>query len=145
MMIGPVPLTKAERDEFRKHYSTPFSPDPAGAYLKKTWDYLRGLGAHSDLTLHHREFVDTCRAYLGRYKAYSAVWDQDFTALFQRIACPLLLMCAPQDVLIDYLERARQLRPDARSLLLKGANFEPDQDPDGTAGAIRSFLAAIEA
>ncbi|MDX2221864.1 MAG: alpha/beta hydrolase [Rhodospirillaceae bacterium] len=143
-MIGPVPLTKAERDAFRTHYSTPFSPDPAGTYLRTTWDYLRGLGAHSTVALHHREFVDTCRAYMGRYKAYSAVWDQDFTALFAKISCPLLLMCAPDDVLIAYLERARGLRPDARVRMLKGANFEPDQDPDGTAAALREFLAEVE-
>lgn len=141
MMIGPVPLTKEERDEFRKYYSTPMSPDPKGEYLKTTWDYLQGLGAHSDVQLHHREFVDTCRAYMGRFKAYSAVWDQDFTSLFERMACPLLLMCAPDDVLIDYLDRAKGMKPEADSVLLKGANFEPDQDPDGTARAIRDFLA----
>jgi pimeloyl-ACP methyl ester carboxylesterase len=143
-MIGPVPLTQAERDEFRKHYSTPFAPDPAGAYLKTTWDYLRGLGADSDVALHHREFVDTCRAYLGRYKAYSAVWDQDFTALFKKITCPLLLMCAPDDVLMPYLDRAMKLRPEARHVILQGANFEPDQDPDGTATTLAAFLADIE-
>lgn len=144
MMIGPVPLTKEEREAFRVHYSTPFSPDPKGNYLKTTWDYLQGLGAHSDVSLHHREFVDTCRAYMGRFKAYSAVWDQDFTALFENITCPLLLMCAPDDVLIDYLDRAKEIKPDAESLLLKGANFEPDQDPDGTADAIRTFLSKHE-
>ncbi len=140
MMIGPVPLTKEERDEFRKSYSTPFAPDANGEYLKTTWDYLAGLGADSNVELHHREFVDTCRAYLGRFKAYSAVWDQDFTALFQEIKCPLLLMCAPDDVLIEYLSRAKDMQPQAQSVLLKGANFEPDQDPDGTANAIKDFL-----
>jgi pimeloyl-ACP methyl ester carboxylesterase len=143
-MIGPVPLTKDEREAFREHYSTPFAPDQAGDYLKTTWDYLQGLGAHSDLELHHREFVDTCRAYMGRFKAYSAVWDQDFTAIFKTMDCPLLLMCAPDDVLIDYLERAKELRPAAESLLLKGANFEPDQDPGGTAEAITGFLSLHE-
>lgn len=140
MMIGPVPLTKDEREEFRKHFSTPFAPDADGAYLKTTWDYLKDLGADSDLALHHREFIDTCRAYTGRYKAYSAVWDQDFTAVFKTISCPLLLMCAPDDVLIAYLERAKEMMPEAESLPLQGANFEPDQDPDGTADAIKEFL-----
>jgi len=144
MMIGPVPLTKEEREAFREHYSTPFSPDVGGDYLKTTWDYLQGLGAHSNLALHHREFLDTCRAYMGRFKAYSAVWDQDFTILFKEITCPLLLMCAPDDVLIDYLLRAKEIQPEADSLLLKGANFEPDQDPGGTAEAIREFLSKHE-
>lgn len=143
MMIGPVPLTKDEREEFRKHYSTPFSPDADGEYLKTTWDYLKGLGADSDLDLHHREFVDTCRAYEGRFKAYTAVWDQDFTALYEAISCPLMIMCAPDDVLMPYFERARELRPDATAVELAGANYEPDQDPDGTAKAITEFLAGL--
>ena len=139
-MIGPVPLTEAERNEFRKHFSTPFSPTVDGGYLKQTWDYLATLGADSDLALHHREIVDTLRAYYGRFQAYSSVWNQDFTTLFQQLTCPLLLMCAPKDVLIDFFERAQTLRPEAAAVLLGGANFEPDQDPAGTTTALRHFL-----
>lgn len=143
MMIGPVPLTPDEREEFRKHFSTPFSPDPDGNYLRATWDYLGTLGAKWSLDLHHREFIDTCRAYMGRYKAYSSVWDQDFTSLFKKIRAPLLLMCAPDDVLINFFERSKEMRPDAKAALLSGSNFEPDQDPDGTARAIDDFLRSL--
>jgi pimeloyl-ACP methyl ester carboxylesterase len=140
--IGPVPLTQAERNEFRKHYSTPFSPTADGSYLKTTWDYLQGLGAHHDLALHHRELIDTVRAYMGRFMAYSNVWDQDWTALFAQIRCPLQIQCASDDVLYPFFHRARELRPDADAVTLKGANFEPDLDPDGVTGAYRRFLAA---
>ncbi len=139
-MIGPVPLTEEERNEFKKFYSTPISPTADGAYLKATWDYLQGLGAHGDLELHHREMLDTARAYMGRYMAYTNVWRQDWTALFAQIKTPLLLMCARDDVLFPYFERARQLRPDATAVELKGANFEPDLDPDGVAVAYGAFL-----
>lgn len=141
-MIGPVPLTQAERDEFRKHYSTPFAPSPDGSYLKTTWDYLAGLGAHHDLELHHRELIDTVRAYMGRFMAYSNVWDQDWTALFRAISCPMQILCASDDVLYPYFERARKIRPDASAVTLTGANFEPDLDPDGVASAYDGFLAA---
>lgn len=141
-MIGPVPLTQAERDEFRKHYSTPFSPTADGSHLRTTWDYLAGLGADRDLALHHRELLDTVRAYVGRYMAYSNVWDQDWTALFRRITCPLQILCATDDVLYPYFERAREMRPDAAAIVLQGANFEPDLDPDGVAAAYDGFLAA---
>lgn len=143
MMVGPVPLTQAERDEFRKHFSTPMAPDPQGAYLKTTWDYLAGLGAHHDLALHHREVIDTLRAYMGRFKAYSAVWDQDWPAFYRQVRCPMLIMCAEDDVLYPFFGRAQEQRPDARAVLLKGANFEPDLDPDGTVNAIRDFLAGV--
>lgn len=139
-MIGPVPLTEEERNEFRKYYSSPFSPDKNGDYIKTTWDYLNGLGIKSDLDLHHREFIDTCRAYMGRYHAYSAVWDQDFVSLYKKIECPLLLMAAPDDVLYPYLDRAHKMKPGSIVKPVEGANFEPDHDPDSIVVAVKSFL-----
>ena len=143
MMVGPVPLTQDEREEFRELYSAPFVPDKDGDYLKQTWDYLHGLGAHSDLALHHRELVDTVRAYMGRYQAYSAVWDQDFTELYKNLKAPLLIMCARDDALYSFFDRAKKLRPDAVAVELKGANFELDQDPVGVVAAIEKFLATV--
>ncbi|RME64356.1 MAG: alpha/beta hydrolase [Alphaproteobacteria bacterium] len=139
-MIGPVPLTAAERKEFSKHYGAPFAPDADGAYLKTTWDYVKALGTGDDLDLQHREFVDTARAYMGRYQIYTGVWEQDFVAYYKAAACPLQIMCAPGDVLYPFFERARQLRPDAEAVTLKGTNFEPDQDTPGIVAALKPFL-----
>lgn len=139
-MVGPVQLTQAEREEFRKYYSSPFSPTPDGSYLRPTWDYLTKLGANCDVALHHREMVDMLRAYHGRYQIYSSVWDQDFPKHYAMVKCPMLIMCAEEDVLYPYFERAKEARPDAEAVLLKGANFEPDLDCAGTVSAIRSFL-----
>lgn len=141
-MIGPVQLTQKERDEFRKHFSEPFAPDAEGHYLRETWNYLGQLGANGSLELHHRELVDTCRAWRGRVQAYNAVWDQDFPALFESVKCPVLLMAARDDVLWPYFERACEARPDANSAIISGANFEPDLDPDGVADAVRKFVGA---
>ncbi|MCC7413770.1 MAG: alpha/beta hydrolase [Gammaproteobacteria bacterium] len=144
MMVGPVPLTRDERDEFRQHFSTPMSPTADGAYLKTTWDYLAALGADRDLALHHREVVDTLRAYMGRYQAYTAVWDQDWSSWYRQVRCPILLLCAADDVLWPYFARAQEQRPDARAVVLSGANFEPDLDPQGTTRAIEEFLAGLD-
>ncbi len=140
MMVGPVPLTEEERNEFSQHFGAPISPTADGSYLQATWDYLQGLGAHGDLALHHRELIDTTRAYMGRAMAYSAVWKQDWTSLYKRVTCPMLLLCAPDDVLYPFFTRAQEIRPDAKAVILKGANFEPDLDCDGTVAAIQSFL-----
>ncbi len=139
--IGPVPLTEAERHEFRKHYSTPFSPDPDGQYLLTTWKYLQALGAGADLDLLHRELLDTARAYTGRFMAYTNVWNQDWIALYQQIRCPLQIMCATDDVLHGFFDRARELRPDAEAVTLRGASFEPDLDAQTVAAAYQAFLA----
>lgn len=142
-MFGPVQLTQAERDEFRRHFSEPFAPTADGSYLQRTWDYLGQLGAGSSLPLLHREMVDTLRAWKGRAQAYGAVWDQDFPALLAKVKCPLLFLCAEDDVLWPYFDRARQAHPDASVAVPKGANFEPDLDPEGSAAAYRTFLDAL--
>ncbi|MEM7465811.1 MAG: alpha/beta hydrolase [Pseudomonadota bacterium] len=143
MMIGPLPLTKDEREEFRQHFSTPMSPNTSGTYLQQTWDYLAELGADHELELHHRELLDTVRAYMGRYKAYSSVWDQDFTALYKQIDCPLFIMCAEDDVLWPFFSRAQEIRPDAKHLTIRGANFEPDLDALGVANGVADFLKGL--
>lgn len=140
MMIGAAVLSEAERDTFRKAFQAPMAPTADGAYLLGTWQYLVRLGADRDLALHHRELVDTVRAYMGRYQAYTALWDQDFAVHLRAVSCPILLLSATDDVLYPYFEAAKNLRPDAKAMLLQGANFEPDLDPNGTAEAIRGFV-----
>ncbi len=140
MMIGAAVLSEAERAEFSKAFSAPMAPTADGQYLAGTWQYLAKLGADRDLALHHRELVDTVRAYMGRYQGYTALWQQDFGVHLKAVRCPILLMSSVDDVLYPYFEPAKALRPDATAILLKGANFEPDLDPDGTANAIRGFV-----
>ncbi|MCK8514916.1 alpha/beta hydrolase [Methylonatrum kenyense] len=139
-MFGPPQLTQDERDQFRPHFSTPFAPDADGAYLKATWDYLAGLGANKALDLHHREVVDTLRAWHGRVQAYAAVWEQDFPAFLEQVTCPMLLLCARDDVLWPYFQRAAEARPDALLEVVQGANFEPDLDASSSARAYEAFL-----
>jgi pimeloyl-ACP methyl ester carboxylesterase len=142
-MIGPVPLTAEERLEFSKHFGTPFTPVVSGSYLLENWEYLRNLGAHADPMLMHREMADQLRAWWGRVQSYGAVWDQDFTAFYREISCPLLIGAAPDDVLYAFLERAQSIRPDAMVMPLDGANFEPDLDPTGVANGLTRFLDTI--
>ncbi len=143
-LMGPVPLTEEERDEFRQHYRTAIEPTADGSYLQQTWDYLKGLGAGSDLALHHREVLDTVRGYWGRFQVYTAVWDQDFVDHYKRVTAPMLLICAPDDVLMPFFSRAKEMRPDAKAVEVKGANFEPDQDTEGCSAALTGFLDEVD-
>lgn len=144
-LIGPVPLTEEERQEFAKHFGLPFTPVVSGSYLLENWEYLRNLGAHADPMLIHREMADQLRAWWGRVQSYGAVWTQDFPAFYRNVKCPLMIGAAPDDVLYAYLERAKEQRPDARVLELSGANFEPDLDPDRFAAGLADFLDSVEA
>ena len=139
-LIGPVPLSDEERVEFSKHFGTPFTPRVSGAYLLENWEYLRNLGAHADPMLIHREMADQLRAWWGRVQSYAAVWTQDFPAFYKAVRCPTLIGAAPDDVLYAYLDRARDMRPDAEVLELSGANYEPDLDADRFAAGLAQFL-----
>ncbi|MEQ8264006.1 alpha/beta hydrolase [Pseudohaliea sp.] len=142
-LLGPVPLTDEEREEFSRHFGAPFETTASGGYLMDNWYYLDRLGAHADLTLFHRELWDMLRAQYGRVKSYAAVWGQDFTGFFEAITVPLAIMCAQDDVLWPFFDRAKELRPDALAAVPGGANFEPDLDPDTVAGTIRQLVTSI--
>jgi pimeloyl-ACP methyl ester carboxylesterase len=139
-MVGPVPLTEEERVEFSNYFGIPFTPVISGSYLLENWEYLRHLGADADPLLIHREMADQLRACWGRIQSYNAVWTQDFPHFFKAVKCPMMIGAAPDDVLHAYLDRAAQMRPDARVLPLSGANFEPDLDADNFANGLQSFL-----
>lgn len=140
-MLGPVPLTAEERLEFSKHFGTPFHPNVSGSYLLDNWEYLRNLGAHVDPLLINREMSDQLRAWWGRVQSYKAVWNQDFTGFYKSVKAPIMIGAAPEDVLRPYLERAAEMRPDARVIDVKGHNFEPDLDTATLAAALLDFTA----
>ncbi len=141
-LIGTGPLTPEEREAFRHRLPAPVAPDAAGQYLSATWQYVAGMGAERDLALQHRELLDHVGAFQGRFQIYSALWEQDFDTYFKQVRCPILLMSAPDDILHPQTLRAQSMRPEAKHVLLKGANFEPDLDPDGVAAALREFIAS---
>ncbi|WAH60778.1 alpha/beta fold hydrolase [Pseudomonas silvicola] len=144
-MIGPTLLSAEEREQFRSHYSTPFNkPLADGSHLQLTWDYLRRMGVGESLALHQRECLDHARAWHGRTQAYRTVWDQDFIAHFLQVQCPMLALCATDDVLWLYFQRVRQLRPEVSCEVIRGANFEPDLDAPSTVSALRGFLAGCK-
>ena len=140
ILIGAYPLTSEEREEFRQHFSAPIAPTEDGEYLMTTWRYLAGLGAKADLDLHHRELLHHVRAYAGRHRTYSAVWDYDFTTPYKNARCPILLMAAKDDTLFPYLERAQTLQPGAQTAEVTGANFEPDLDADTIVADLSNFV-----
>ena len=140
IMIGPVILTPEERAAFGRAYPQPFELQADGSHLKTMWDYVAGIGGNSTLELHHREMVDTARAWQGHIKMYSKIWDQDFRALYQSVKSPMLVMCAEKDILWPMFSRAKEMRPDASAAVIPGTNFEPDEAPMEVASAIQNYL-----
>lgn len=141
-MIGPVTITREEAGAFKSVYPKDFRIRADGSHLQKMWDYVASIGGASSVELHHREFVDTARAWLGHIRVYSAIWDQDFAALYAKVRAPLLIMCSPNDVLWPIFPRAKQLRPDAKAVELGGSNFQTDEVPQQVVAALAEFLHA---
>jgi len=142
-MIGPVTITREEATLFKSVYPKDFRLRADGSHVKKMWDYVAEIGGGSSVELHHREFVDTARAWAGHIRVYSAIWDQDFTALYRRVQAPLMIMCSPNDVLWPIFPRAKELRPDARAVELGGSNFQTDEVPDQVVDALSAFIRSL--
>ena len=140
-VIGPVLASEAEKAEYRKTFVKPFEIEKTGAFLKTAWDYLTLIGASSSVELHTREMVDHLIAHRTMPMAFSGVWDQDVAGFFKQVDVPMLIMCSEKDVLWPLFERAKALRPDAEARVVGGSDYQPDEDPDGIAAAMREFLA----
>jgi pimeloyl-ACP methyl ester carboxylesterase len=142
-MIGPVTITREEAASFKSVYPKDFQIRADGSHLKKMWDYVADIGGNSTVELHHREFVDTARAWAGHIRVYSAIWDQDFIALYRRVKAPMLIMCSPNDVLWPIFPRAKELRPDAVAVELGGSNFQTDEVPAQVVDALAGFVRTL--
>ncbi|KFA80915.1 hypothetical protein S40288_07993 [Stachybotrys chartarum IBT 40288] len=140
-LIGTAVMDANERAAMKKKYFAPFNqPVQDGSHLLKTWDYLRTMGVGGDIDLFQREAVDHIRAWKGRNQIYGAVWDQDLASYLDTLQCPILFICAKDDVLWDYQEKAKKRWTKATYCECKGANFSPDLDSQAIAQAWLSFI-----
>ena len=130
--IGATTIGYEERQRMRKIFLVPFNqPVPDGSHLQKTWDYLGKMGIGEDLELRHREAIDHIRAWKGRMLIYGAVWNQDAETLFMQVQCPILVLCAKDDVLWEHMDNVTKLRADVQTGVIGGANFSTELDVMG--------------
>ncbi|KAF2001593.1 alpha/beta-hydrolase [Amniculicola lignicola CBS 123094] len=157
-LVGPTVVGERERIAMREKFMVPFNtPEPSGAHLQKTWDYLGRMGVTSagsgssppkecsdeDLELWQRELLDHVRAWKGRLQIYGAVWAVDAEHLFLQVKCPVLALCARDDVLWEHLGYVKKVRPNDASVgvaEVKGANFSVDRDAVGVIEVWKPFL-----
>jgi pimeloyl-ACP methyl ester carboxylesterase len=140
MMIGPPLLTNEEKQWYRDNFKGSAKPDKDAQYLRATWEYLETNGAGVNLEMFHDEFWQSLRSWRARGMVYGCVWDYPFEGFFELLKCPMLLMSAPDDVLYQGYLRAKEARPAACAVELRGSNFEAYLDPNGTSNAISNFL-----
>lgn len=142
-LIGPVLVNEQEKAEYKKTFVQPFVVEQSGAWLQTAWDYLRLIGADTTLDLHVREFCDHVSAHAAMPQAFSGVWEQDVAGFYRQVDVPMMIMCSKDDVLWPLFQRAAEMRPDAEQVIVGGADFQCDRDPDGVANGLRDFLSAL--
>lgn len=139
-LLGPVPMSAAERREFRKLLSEPIRPRADGAHLLENWGYAARYNPGCDPEIVHDEVVSMLRAWRGRPQAYRAVSFNDSLAVLRRIRAPVLLMTSPGDYFFPRFLEVCAARPDAAAATVGGDNFQPLLDPGGVARALEKFL-----
>jgi hypothetical protein len=90
-----------------------------------------------------RELLDHVRAWKGRLQIYGAVWSCDSETLFRQVQCPVLALCAKDDVLFEHLENVKKVKEGDDTVetgVVGGANFSVDRDVQGVIGFWKPFL-----
>lgn len=141
MMLGPVPMSAAERREFRKMLGVdPIRPRPDGQHLLENWGYAAHYNPDCAPEILHDETVNMLRAWRGRPQAYRAVSYNDSLAVLRKLRAPVLLLTSPGDYFHSRFLEVCAARPDAAVATVGGDNFQPLLDPAGVAGAIEQFV-----
>ncbi|KAH8653658.1 Alpha/Beta hydrolase protein [Xylariales sp. PMI_506] len=141
ILIGTGVMSAEDRAEMKKSYFEPFNkPVADGSHLQKTWDYVARLGVGDEIEVHQQAALDHIRAWLGRSQIYGALWEQDKERYMREAPCPVLAMCARDDVLWPYFEKIAALRPDIPLLEIKGAVYSPERDVEGIVKNMTPFL-----
>lgn len=143
-IIGPVTPTPEQREQFSKVFVEPFKPEPSGEFLPTAWAYLKMIGAGSSVELQTSELVDHLIAWRTMPLAFGSVWKQDASAALAKVSVPLQLMCSKDDVLWPMFGLACELRPDAKTAIVGGGDYQPDRDPVGVANALNGFVQELK-
>jgi pimeloyl-ACP methyl ester carboxylesterase len=141
-LIGPPYFTQAEREQLLEEaYGE--NPVPAirpdGRHLLEHWELFDGESASPEIK--HRMVVEALLARTGNEQSHAVGRDQAFPTLFEAIEAPRMLVCAPEDILWEAFERAREAHPEVRAVEVGGGSWEPVRDPDTVAAELRAFLA----
>jgi pimeloyl-ACP methyl ester carboxylesterase len=141
MMDGPVWLSQKERQQWLDAAIDPMVIQEDGSHLMKIWDRVVGLDPDHPKDLCHREALDTLRAGERWHEAYVAVFEQDSYTLYEKMSCPMLLLCGENDVLLPYFEPVCKAYPDATNAILKGrGTYAVDNAAEEIAEKIKSFI-----
>ena len=147
-IMGPIYGDQQFRKDLRKitteaiHEITPVAD---GSHLLRGWKAVEKYGAadvegiDDVVSFHQREAMAHLKGWRAGKQAYNAALDQDFQALFDKVPGPLMIMCAPKNVLWPFFEPSKMARPDAEAVVVRGHDYFCDEDPENVARHVVTF------
>ncbi|RDW58434.1 hypothetical protein BP5796_12364 [Coleophoma crateriformis] len=97
-------------------------PKADGSQLMRVWDIMKDY-VIGDLETKVYEVLAACRSWKGRKQAYEVLFRQDKLTFFKQITCPLIAMCAEDDVVWPNFHYVQELQPNARREVTSGDIF----------------------
>jgi pimeloyl-ACP methyl ester carboxylesterase len=144
MIEGPVWVSENVRKKKLDTIIDPLVLKEDGSHLMKVWDRVRRLDPDHPLEVCHRESIDTLLAGTRYHEAYIAVYTQDSYAVYERIRCPMLILCGRNDVLFPFFEEVREAHPKATFALLENCGtYAVDNCAEQIVEEVRAFLKGL--
>ena len=143
-LIGAFLATKEEKELMKSQTGLDWSPKEDGTHLLNAWR-LAGdiLGANENLDLRQRETLDAIRAETSAKQMHHAVWGFNEIEALKKTETPCLILCAEDDVMYPFLNKAEICRPDAIIEIIQGKNLEPDLDAKNISRLLMEFFKKI--
>jgi pimeloyl-ACP methyl ester carboxylesterase len=125
-----------ERDDMLRHYAPALSADHNGTQFHWVWNFVRDaylfwpwyrrdaqhvrdVGLPPAEVLHDKA-VEVLKAYRTYHLSYRAAIAYDKAARLPKVAVPMLLACARNDMLVRYFDQVAALLPDAQRVMTPG-------------------------
>ncbi|TVY80902.1 putative lysophospholipase [Lachnellula suecica] len=136
---APPSMTPNEQKNQVAQDTTPFNqPVADGSHLLKTWEHLKTTG--DDLQYRQQEALDHIRSWKGIPQLNMCVSEQDTWGLVEKVGCPVLALCARDDIFWHQFHCARETRPEVRCEEVAGGDLSPSRNPEAVAKLHFEFL-----
>ena len=138
---GAAYLTGQERQVFKDNFTPAIEPDEEGNYLLDTFNLIKTLFPKFDPELVDLELRGALRSKQGRNQAFTAIWEQDFIKVLQKITCPVFVMSAEDDFFIEQVALIAKAHPEINTAVLGQSRIvSPELKTKEIVDLIRLFI-----
>lgn len=148
IMNGPLPLTLAERTEFRKFvddFERPFKAKTDGSHLVDWWkrrSFMANAATDWERMTHY--VCEPLVAYAPFWYGHNAAFEYDHAASIMQVKQPTLILTNTGDQIYAQAQQTHKMRPDFKYLEIPGGGIDiVDEAPDAWAAAVAGWVRAV--